>query len=94
MSRNTNNYVNPQARQALEKFKYEVANEIGIYNQIQSVGWGNMTSRECGAVGGYMTKKMVELAQQQLATNPNLTAQLAGSAGQDHRAGATLQSGQ
>ena len=88
-----NQLANPQARTAMEKFKYEVANEIGLYNQVQSIGWGNMTSRECGAVGGYMTKKMVELAQQQMANDPNLTPQLANSAGQYHRAGATLQSG-
>ncbi|NLC07644.1 MAG: small, acid-soluble spore protein, alpha/beta type, partial [Syntrophomonadaceae bacterium] len=45
------------------------------------------------AVGGYMTKKMIQLAEQQLANDPNFTQQLASSAGQDHRQGATLQSG-
>ena len=88
-----NQLVYPQAREVMEKFKFEVANEIGLYNQIQSVGWGNMTSRECGAVGGSMTKKMVELAQQQLANDPNLTPQLANSAGEDFRAGAMNSSG-
>jgi len=93
MPRNTNAYVVPQARAALQKFKYEVANEIGLGPAYQAGDLGNLTSRQNGAVGGYMTKKMIELAQQQLAQNVNLTSQLAGSAGQDHRAGATMQSG-
>ena len=46
----------PQAKEALNKFKYEVANEIGVplkqgYN-------GDLTSAQAGYVGGYMVKKM------------------------------------
>ena len=53
------------AKAAMEKFKYEVANEIGVplkqgYN-------GDLTSAQNGYVGGYMTKKLVEMAEQQLA---------------------------
>ncbi len=56
--------VVPQAREALEKFKYEVANEIGVplkqgYN-------GDLTSAQNGSVGGYMVKKMIERAEQSL----------------------------
>ena len=52
------NRVNiPEAREAMDKFKYEVASEIGVplkkgYN-------GDLTSAQNGYVGGYMVKKMV-----------------------------------
>ena len=57
MSRNTN--VVPQAKQGLNKFKLEIASEIGLSNY-DSVDKGNLTSRQNGSVGGEMTKKMVE----------------------------------
>jgi len=91
MARNNNQPVNPQARAALDKFKFEVANEIGLGQAYQAGDLGNLTSRQNGSVGGYMTKKMVQLAEQQMASDPNLTPQLASSAGQDHRSGATQQ---
>jgi len=90
MPRN-NQSANPMARQALDKFKFEVANEIGLGQAYQSGDLGNLTSRQNGTVGGYMTKKMIQLAEQQLANDANLTQQLASSAGQDHRSGATTQ---
>ncbi|HHV10331.1 MAG TPA: alpha/beta-type small acid-soluble spore protein [Clostridiales bacterium] len=47
----------PEAKEALNRFKYEVANEIGVplkqgYN-------GDLTSKQNGSVGGYMVKKMI-----------------------------------
>lgn len=92
MSRNRNSAVFPGAQQALDKFKYEVANEIGLGSQWQNGDKGSLPSRVNGAVGGYMTKKMVEFAQQQMAQNPGITQQFSASAGQDHRQGATLSS--
>ena len=62
----TSNKVNvPEARAALEQFKYEVANEIGVplkkgYN-------GDLTSAQNGYVGGYMVKKMIEAQERQMA---------------------------
>ncbi len=55
----------PEARQALDQFKYEVANEIGVplkqgYN-------GDLTSAQNGYVGGYMVKKMIEAQERQMA---------------------------
>lgn len=55
----------PEARQALDQFKYEVANEIGVplkqgYN-------GDLTSAQNGYVGGYMVKKMIEAQEQQMS---------------------------
>jgi len=57
-----------EAAQAMEKFKYEVANELNINTQpIQGDYWGYMTARDCGAVGGHMVRKMIEAAQRSLA---------------------------
>lgn len=44
----------------LDQFKYEVAEELGLTNKIQTVGWENMTSRECGYVGGRIGGSMVK----------------------------------
>lgn len=56
------------ANQALDKFKYEVANELNINTQpIQGDYWGYMTARDCGAVGGHMVKRMIEAAERSLA---------------------------
>ena len=65
MSNNSNRTNVPEAREAMDKFKMEVANEIGVpltngYN-------GNLTSAQNGSVGGYMVKKMIESYGRQLA---------------------------
>lgn len=62
-----NTPVIPEASQALYNFKYEIANEIGIANQIQGGYWGNLSSRDCGSVGGHMVRKMIQMAEQSLA---------------------------
>ncbi|MFW5992105.1 MAG: small, acid-soluble spore protein, alpha/beta type [Halanaerobiaceae bacterium] len=62
MSRN-NRIVNPLARQALDNFKHEVAAELGLMDKIKSRGWGNMTTREVGKIGGNMVRKMVKMAE-------------------------------
>ena len=62
----TSNKINvPEARAAMEQFKFEVANEIGVplkkgYN-------GDLTSAQNGYVGGYMVKKMIEKQEQMMA---------------------------
>ncbi|KUO62773.1 MAG: spore protein [Gracilibacter sp. BRH_c7a] len=58
--RNSNTPAVQGAKQGLEQLKMEVANELGA-----TLG-GDRTSRENGSVGGYMTKKMVQFAEQQL----------------------------
>ncbi len=65
MSNSSNKAVVKEAKSALDKFKYEVANEIGVplkdgYN-------GDLTSRQNGSVGGYMVKKMIEAQERQMA---------------------------
>ena len=55
-----------QAMRLLDQLKYEVAQELGI--QVPTCGyWGTMTTREPDAIGGNMTRKLVALAEQQLA---------------------------
>lgn len=69
MARNNNQIVVREARQALNNFKYEVANELGInYNG----DLGNLTSRQNGYVGGNMVKLMIQAAENQLAGKANL----------------------
>ena len=52
----------------LKDFKYEVANELGI-NNYQAVDKGQLTSRENGYVGGYMVKKMIQYAEQNMPSS-------------------------
>ena len=64
-NKSSNRAAVPEAKAALDKFKYEVANELGVpltdgYN-------GNLTSAQNGSVGGYMVKKMIEAQEQQMA---------------------------
>ena len=68
MSNNTssNKAVVPEAKGALDRFKFEVANELGVpltdgYN-------GNLTSKQNGSVGGYMVKKMIEQQERQMSS--------------------------
>ena len=67
MANNNNNQkVVPQAKQALNQMKLEIANELGM-NNYQQMDKGNLSARENGYVGGYMTKKLVEMAEHQMA---------------------------
>ena len=54
--KNTNQINVPEAREAMDKFKMEAANEVGV-NLKQGYN-GDLTSREAGSVGGQMVKKM------------------------------------
>jgi len=45
---------NPEA----ERLKEEVARELGLSDDIALRGWGNLTSRETGKIGGYMAKRL------------------------------------
>ena len=64
-SNNTNKTNVPEAKEAMNRFKMEVANEIGVplsegYN-------GNLTSAQACSVGGYMVKKMIEEQEKKMA---------------------------
>jgi len=58
MSKSNNQLNIPEARDAMNKFKMEAANEVGV-NLKQGYN-GDLTSREAGSVGGQMVKKMIE----------------------------------
>jgi hypothetical protein len=49
----------------LYNMKYETASELSI-NVPQGTSWGDVTSRDCGRVGGNITRKLVALGKQQL----------------------------
>ncbi|KIV56488.1 spore protein [Aneurinibacillus migulanus] len=59
-SQNRNNLVDPQARMAIDQMKYEIATEFGV-----QLG-PDTTSRQNGSVGGEITKRLVQMAEQQL----------------------------
>ena len=57
MSNNSSNKLNvPQAKQGMEQFKMQAANEVGV--NLKNGYNGDLTSREAGSVGGQMVKKM------------------------------------
>ena len=65
-NRSSNKAAVPEAKGALDKFKYEVATELGVpltdgYN-------GDLTSREAGSIGGEMVKKMIMKQEQQISS--------------------------
>lgn len=55
----------PQAREALNNMKYEIARELGI-NLKQGYN-GDLPSRQAGYIGGYMVKRLIEQAEKQMA---------------------------
>lgn len=58
MANSSNKIVVPEARAAMNKFKMEAANEVGV--NLQNGYNGNLTSREAGSIGGQMVKKMIQ----------------------------------
>lgn len=63
MNNKSNNFVVPGAKQAIEKMKYEIANELGV-----TMG-PDATSRANGSVGGEITKRLVKMGEQQLGAS-------------------------
>jgi hypothetical protein len=62
---NTGNIEVPEAKEAMDKFKMEVASELGVpltngYN-------GNLTSAQNGSVGGQMVKRMIEAQEKEMS---------------------------
>jgi hypothetical protein len=75
-----NRILVPEATQAMYQFKYEIARELGIENQIQNGYWGYISSRDCGSVGGNMVRRMIQTIEQSLASQGNLSSLLAQTA--------------
>ena len=61
----SNRVLVPEAKQGLNRFKLEVANEMGIANY-DSIDKGNLTSRQNGSIGGEMVRRMVEQYERNL----------------------------
>jgi small acid-soluble spore protein D (minor alpha/beta-type SASP) len=62
-----NKVVVPEAQAALDKFKMEAANEVGV-NLKQGYN-GDLTSRQAGSIGGQMVKKMIEKYENDIKNN-------------------------
>lgn len=66
-SETRNTPVVVEAKQALKRFRDEVANELNIdTSKIVGGYWGWVPTREAGAVGGHMVKRMIEAAERSL----------------------------
>ena len=61
----SNNLVNPNAREAMNRFKMEAASEMGV-NLKQGYN-GDLTSRQAGSIGGEMVKKMIMKQEEQMS---------------------------
>lgn len=59
--------------QIREKIKYEIAEELGLTDKVNSCGWGGLTAEETGRIGGIMTKRKREL---NLPKNTEIVLQL------------------
>ncbi|WP_123039412.1 alpha/beta-type small acid-soluble spore protein [Cohnella candidum] len=71
-SSSRNQVLVPQARAGLNNMKMEAAQSLGV--QIPADGYyGNVTSRETGSLGGYITKNLVAMAEQQLSGGSQFT---------------------
>ena len=57
----------PEARAAMEKFKMEAANEVGV--NLKKGYNGSLTSREAGSIGGQMVKKMIQSYENKLSNS-------------------------
>ena len=60
-SSNSNKKLVPEAMNALDKFKYEVANEVGV--NLKDGYNGDISSRDAGRIGGNMVKKLIQQAE-------------------------------
>ena len=61
----SNSYEVPGAKEAMNKFKQEVASEVGV-NLKQGYS-GDLTSKQAGTIGGNMVKKMIHQAESQMS---------------------------
>ena len=61
---NSNTKVVPEAREALNKFKYEVASEVGV-NLKQGYN-GDISAKDAGRIGGQMVRKLIQQAESQM----------------------------
>ena len=65
-NKSNNKIVVPEAKAAMEQFKMQAANEVGV--QLNQGYNGQLTSREAGSIGGQMVKKMIESYENSIQT--------------------------
>ena len=65
MSNNSNRTNVPEAKEAMDRFKMEVASEIGV--NLKDGYNGDLTSAEAGSVGGNMVKEMIRRQEEQMS---------------------------
>lgn len=65
-SKNNNRILNPQARQALNQMKYEIASQVGVDYNTSGGYLGDITARQAGKIGGEMVRNMIAAAEQSL----------------------------
>ncbi len=87
-NRSSNTAAVPEAKSALDRFKFEVASELGVplsdgYN-------GNLTSKQNGSVGGYMVKKMIEAQERQMTGGAGQMTSTMGMGGQSQTSGTQM----
>ncbi len=61
---NSNRTLVPEAKDSLNQFKYEVANEVGV--NLKNGYNGDLSSRDAGRIGGNMVRKMIQKAESQM----------------------------
>ena len=61
---NTNKKLVPEAMSALDKFKYEVASEVGV--NLKDGYNGDISAKDAGKIGGQMVKKMIAEAERNM----------------------------
>lgn len=64
MANNSNKKLVPEAMSALDKFKYEVASEVGV--NLKDGYNGEISAKDAGKIGGQMVKKMIEQAERNM----------------------------
>ncbi len=66
-SGSTTDQMVPKAHKALDNMKYEIASELNLpVHQGSEDYWGDLSSKDCGRVGGRMVKNLIQMAEAQL----------------------------
>lgn len=64
MANNSNRKVVPEAKEALNRFKYEVASEVGV--NLKDGYNGDISAKDAGKIGGNMVRKLIQQAEEQM----------------------------
>lgn len=61
----TSSKLVPEAKDSLDKFKYEIASEVGV--NLKNGYNGDISAKDAGRIGGNMVKKLIQKAESQMA---------------------------